>query len=311
MNNFADRLLTSIKQRSSYLVAGFDPQLEALPAFILKAASAEPSNDGAIYSALMSFHKLALETVQHKVAAVKPNIAFFEQYGLAGLRAFADICKLAKDYKLPVIADIKRGDIGSTAKAYSAAFLGRSNIFGRKEPMFDVDAITVNPFLGFDTIETYFDDCSTYGKGLFVLVKTSNPGSASIQGLSAGESGTVSEHVASWLAERAANFMGSGKYSSLGAVVGATYPGEAKKLRELMPKNLFLIPGMGAQGGSAKDAVAGFGSDKQGGLINISRGLLAGFTDAHCDNSALGAEISKRAEAFNAQVREALVTAAA
>lgn len=306
MSNFANRLLSSIATNNSYIVAGFDPQLDGFPAFILKEASSKATNQDSIYTALMAFHKIALEALHGKIAAIKPNIAFFEQYGLAGLKAFADICQIAKELKLPVVADVKRGDIGSTAKAYSAAFLGRSKCFGRQEPIFDVDAITVSPYLGFDTIETYFEDCQNYGKGLFVLVKTSNPGSASLQSLKVGDSSNVSEHVARWLAEKAPLFLGSSGYSSLGAVVGATYPSEAKKLRELMPKNLFLIPGMGAQGGSAEDAIAGFGADKRGGLINISRGLLAGFGDGVNDASSLALGISRRSHEFNQQVLTAL-----
>lgn len=305
--NFADRLLASIQKNTSFIVAGFDPQLETLPRFILeKAARDGATNEDSIYNALVNFHREALTAVSSQIAAVKPNIAFFEQYGLGGLKAFASICALIREHGLPVIADVKRGDIGSTAQAYSSAFLGQSMAFGKRTAIFDVDAITVNPFLGFDTVETYFKDCKEFGKGLFVLVKTSNPGSASIQGLKdSGTGRSISETVARWLAEHASELQGTCGYSGLGAVVGATYPAEARALRELMPTNLFLIPGMGAQGGTASDSVAGFSPKKSGAIINISRGLLGSLNDC-VDAASLRALISERAGIFNKQISEAL-----
>lgn len=306
--NFADTLIHSIEKNKSFIVAGFDPQLDTFPKFILEEAAAKTNNnDDAVFHALFHFHILAIEALSGSIAAVKPNIAFFEQYGLAGLLAFAHICRILRERNIPVIADVKRGDIGSTAKAYSSAYLGRSNIFGKASPIFDVDAITVNPYLGFDTVETYFDDCKEFGKGLFVLVKTSNPGSASIQGIESVKSkSTISETVAAWLAEKSQLLMGESGYSSLGAVVGATYPDEARALRKLMPKNFFLIPGMGAQGGSAQDAVAGFSSSQSGALINISRGLLGSIPATVTDAGMLAALIRERNTQFNSQISAAL-----
>jgi orotidine-5'-phosphate decarboxylase len=202
---------------------------------------------------------------------------------------------------------VKRGDIGSTAKAYSAAYLGRNKFQGRSIPAFDVDAITINPYLGFDTVETYFDDCVAYGKGLFVLVKTSNPGSAALQNLKGRDSSrSVCEEVAVWLGEKAELLKGDSGYSSLGAVVGATYPAEAKALRTLMPRNFLLIPGMGAQGGSAEDAVAGFSDEKSGGIINISRGLLGGLSGKVHSAGEMKELIRSRADEFNGQIAAAL-----
>lgn len=308
MANFADRVISAVQGKKSFIIAGFDPQIETFPKFLLEnAAKSAKTTEDLVYTALMDFHRLALTAVHEQVAAVKPNIAFFEQYGLAGLRAFADIVLLIKEHKLLVVADVKRGDIGSTAKAYSAAYLGKSSAFGRAVNTFDVDAITVNPFLGFDTVETYLDDCREFGKGLFVLVKTSNPGSAALQGIEAKQSGhSVSESVAAWLGEKAELLRGSTGYSGLGAVVGATYPDEARKLRTLMPRNLLLIPGMGAQGGSAKDAVAGFSSEGSGALINISRGLLGGLPANVVDDASLVSAVKARAIEFNSQITAAL-----
>ncbi|MBN8550391.1 MAG: orotidine-5'-phosphate decarboxylase [Deltaproteobacteria bacterium] len=305
--NFADRLIQSIQRNKSFIVAGFDPQLETFPRFILEEAAAKTANsEDAVFQALLRFHAIAIEALSGVVSAVKPNIAFFEQYGISGLLAFSHICKMLKEREVPIIADVKRGDIGSTAKAYSAAYLGRAAVFGKPTAMFDVDAITVNPFLGFDTVETYFDDCKEYGKGIFVLVKTSNPGSATLQGIQSNSGKTISESVAQWLGEKAEQFVGTSGYSSLGAVVGATYPDEARALRKIMPKNFLLIPGMGAQGGSAQDAVAGFSTQKSGALINISRGLLGSIPATITDSPALGLLIRNRALEFNAQVAAAL-----
>jgi orotidine-5'-phosphate decarboxylase len=184
--------------------------------------------------------------------------------------------------------------------------LGQSNIFGKRSPVFDVDAITVNPYLGYDTIETYFDDCKEFGKGIFVLVKTSNPGSASIQGIQTAAGRTISESVATWLGEKAELFVGTSGYSSLGAVVGATYPDEARDLRKFMPKNFFLIPGMGAQGGSAEDAVAGFSAQKSGALINISRGILGNLPKTLVTNQDLANLVRTRVADFNNQISRAL-----
>ena len=277
---FADRLHQSIKRSKSVLVAGFDPVLDDFPKFILEEAGKKSSNsEELIYLALTSFYQISLDAVADSVAAIKPNIAFFEQYGVGGIRAFASVCSMIKEKKLPVIADAKRGDIGSTATAYSAAFLGRSNIAGKKTSIFDVDALTVNPFLGFDTLEPFLNDCREYDKGIFVLVKTSNEGSAAIQGLKAGDSGkTISEQVAQHLASLASQLMGDCGYSGVGAVVGATWPKEAALLREIMPKNYFLIPGFGAQGGSTSDAQAGFakegGGNVGGAVVNASRAIF-------------------------------------
>lgn len=317
--SFADRLQASIERSHSFIVAGFDPRIEDFPQFLLQATKSRYSQtDELIYAALVDFYALALQALAPSVAAVKPNIAFFEQYGLAGLRAYGEVIRMAKQHGLPVIADAKRGDIGNTAAAYSAAFLGRSRIFEVEFSVYDADALTVSPFLGFDTLEPFFKDCQQYGKGIFVLVKTSNPGSSAIQGRStqtagkpSGDPANVSETIAVWLASRAEGLMGQCGYSGLGAVVGATFPDEARQLRRLMPSNIFLIPGMGAQGGSAADAVAGFaqgasGKDRGAAVINLSRGLFSasGFSGANAQ--AWVEELQKRAAKFNAEIWQAL-----
>jgi len=306
MNTCADKFQQSIDSNGSHLVAGCDPVIEKLPSFIIEGAQTKARTDSEFFErALRDFCEVFVSAIAGRVAATKPNIAFFEQYGLAGLSAFSSLCESLHAHKVPVIIDAKRGDIGSTAAAYSAAFLGHSKVLGRQASAFYCDALTVNPYLGFDTLEPFLKDCKEYGKGIFVLVQTSNPGAKDLQGLRVG-SESVSDHVARWIAKTAEALRGSCGWSGLGAVVGASYPEDARRLRELMPESFFLIPGLGAQGASARDSVAGFGirNDKRGGaLINVSRGLLEGSANSADELRSL---IMKNAMSFNGQIRDAL-----
>lgn len=313
MTIFADRLQSSIERSKSYITAGFDPVLESLPPFILEEAQQKClSDEDAIIYALRTFYGSALEEIHTSIAAVKPNLAFFEQYGLAGIRAYVYICDLIRNYNLPVIADAKRGDIGSTAQAYSRAYLSESNVFGTKKRGFDADALTVNPYLGFDTVEVYLKDCIEYGKGIFVLVKTSNPGSKHIQDLIIAKSNAlVNEQVATWINENADKLLGQCRMSGLGAVVGATYPEEAANLRKLMPSSFFLIPGMGAQGGTAESASKGFASlssEKMdaASIINISRGIFSDLPAECKDITSLKAIIGQRVKEYNLAIQSVL-----
>lgn len=304
---FADRLQSSIAKSHSHLVAGCDPIIDTFPAFLIEEAEKQSlTDDDFIERVLSSFCELLLSAVDGQVAAVKPNIAFFEQYGIPGVKAFSRFCQVASTMGLLVIADAKRGDIGSTAEAYSAAFLANRSVKGRKVRGFQADALTVNPYLGFDTLEPFLRDCKEYEKGIFVLVQTSNPGAAAMQGLVADGVG-VREHVARWLANRAQDLLGACGWSGVGAVVGASYPDEARMLRALMPTNMFLIPGLGAQGAGAQDSVAGFGElagVRGGGIINVSRGLVAGVANTSDELVSL---ISSNVERFNCQIRDALI----
>ena len=277
MEMFADKVQASAARTGSFLVAGCDPVVENLPRCILAAAEKRASTDVQFFEyALRSFCELFVAAVAERVVAVKPNIAFFERHGVVGVQVFADLLTSLKEHGVPTIIDAKRGDIGSTATAYSAAFLGSETVCGRKIEAFEGDALTVNPYLGFDTLEPFIEGCCARGKGICVLVQTSNQGSKDVQGLRADGHG-VSEHVAAWLGRHAERLQGTCGWSGLGAVVGAPYPDDARRLRALMPRNVFLIPGLGAQGAPASDAVAGFGSLNGvpgGALINVSRGLL-------------------------------------
>ncbi len=304
---FSERLQEAIESTGSVLLAGCDPVLTSLPGFLQNdAATGAFTDEQYVEYVLDAFVDIFIAGVAGRVAAIKPNIAFFEQFGLCGVRAFARMCAKARARQLLIILDAKRGDIGSTAAAYSNAYLGRASVRGRKMAGFDCDAVTVNPFLGFDTLEPFVNDCITYGKGIFVLVQTSNPGAHDLQGVTC-DGITVSERIANWLHDHAESLRGDSGWSGLGAVIGATYPEQAKNLRRLMPTNIFLIPGFGAQGAQAAEAVAGFGHTMEGkpggAIVNVSRGLLNGSASTHDEFVAL---IAKNATALNAQLIAAL-----
>lgn len=287
---FATRLARSIARTGSILCAGFDPTLEQIPDFFSAPHKAAVSTEEYLFQVLRDYYTAALAVIADKVGCIKPNIAFFEQFGIGGLRALQVISNTAAERGIPVILDAKRGDIASTAEAYCRAYLQPHQAHGRPIDQIHADALTMNPFLGFDTVRTFLSVCKDNGRGLFVLVKTSNPGSADIQGLrTQGEfhggknaeqnapssAPLVMERIGQLLHTEGEALRGENGFSGLGAVVGATYPDEARALRAIMPDTLFLIPGYGSQGGAASDAVSGFCPRRaSGGIVNISRGLF-------------------------------------
>ncbi len=293
--SFADYLENSIASKKSLIVAGFDPRPDAIPQCFHQEASKENSDEEFIYKLFSSFHSFALETLAPNIAAIKPNLAFFEAYGMGGLRAYKQLCSEARNLKLPIIADAKRGDIGSTAQAYAEAFLSGNKISNRSYHDFQVDALTINPFLGFDTLEVFLKVAEQHGKGLYVLVKTSNPGSGDLQNLIV-DNKSISARLAEWVAKNADRLKGSNGLSAIGAVVGATYPEEAKALRKLMPDSLFLVPGYGAQGGSASEAVQSARPDRRGIIVNMSRGLLGSFKQLTAEADQLKLELQTLAD---------------
>lgn len=268
----ADLINKLIIEKNSILVAGFDPRIENLPKFII------PNNilsEIEIHNILSTFYISAIPVISPYVACIKPNIAFFERYGIGGLRAYRDICVEAHNHGLIVIADIKRGDIGSTAESYAEAFLSNSPL------SFYSDLITINPFLGFDTLKVFIDAAKKYDKGLFVLVRTSNSGCCDLQDVKDQTTGqNISQKVASFINSHADELLGECGMSALGSVLGATSPIEAEVLRNLMPKSIALVPGFGAQGGTASDAlsVSLTGSDI---LVNASRGIFSDFSNCN------------------------------
>lgn len=313
MTTFADRLHNRIDSCGTVLVAGLDPRTDQIPQFILAEADKVTStSEDFVYESLFRYYQKSLLLLAEEVPAVKPNIAFFEQYGLGGVRAFSSLCSLARELKLLVVGDCKRGDIGMTAEAYARAYLSPRSFHGRLTTSFQVDALTVNPFLGFETLEPFISCCEEAGGGLFVLVRTSNPGSGDIQKLRLNGSSdlTVSGHLADWIGQHAQRLKGQCGLSGLGAVVGAQYRQEAEQLRSLMPNSYFLIPGFGAQGASGEDAAAVLGA-RRVGLINASRALFhdiyqEGTHPATVDESTWLRLFSEQLQSVKRQVANAL-----
>ncbi len=257
MTNFADRLVGAIRSKGSPCVVGLDPRIDEMPDF-QTADLRTRFDEGALRAAISGYHERIIDIVTPLVPAVKLQIAFYEQYGIAGMLAFRDTIEIARDRRLIVLVDAKRNDIASTAEAYANTYLGATSVLGTKNPQFDVDAITVSPFLGRDSLEPFVRACREYGKGIFVLVKTSNPGSADVQDQITARSETISHTISHLVDDLGRETRGSSGYSSVGAVVGATFPGEARALRSRMPNAIFLVPGYGTQGGGAANAASGF-----------------------------------------------------
>lgn len=276
MQLFSERVDHAIRTRKSILVSGVDPDIGSFPQSILDAAEKQSSNDEDFFRlAIEIFYLPALERIANQVAAVKPNLGFFEQYGIGGLRAFKEIVSWCRNHGVLVIADAKRGDIGSTAAAYANAYFGSRVVAGRTINSFSVDALTINPFLGFDTVEPFIAQAERHGTGLFLMVRNSNPGSADIQGIIDSKRNVdVSTIVARWIHEQGIRLSREGALSGLGAVVGATYPEELRRMREQMPRTLFLVPGYGAQGGTAADISQAQAAHGNGILVNSSRGVF-------------------------------------
>ncbi len=271
-----NRLVQNIKRTNAPIVVGLDPMLNYIPEHVQKKAFAEfgETLEGAA-EAIWQFNKEIVDKTYDLIPAVKPQIAMYEQFGIPGLMAFKKTVDYCKEKGLVVIGDIKRGDIGSTSAAYAVGHVGRVQVGERSYAPFDEDFVTVNPYLGSDGVDPFIKVCKEENKGIFVLVKTSNPSSGEFQdqlvnGRPLYE--LVGEKVAAW----GEAHMGE-DYSYVGAVVGATYPEMGKVLRKIMPKAYILVPGYGAQGGKGKDLVHFFNEDGLGAIVNSSRGIIAAY----------------------------------
>ncbi len=271
-----DRLIERIKETGAPIVVGLDPMLRFIPEGILRDAFGKYGETPAgAAEAVWQFNRAIVDEICDLVPAVKPQIAMYEQFGTAGVEAFARTVGYCHEKGLLVIGDVKRGDIGSTSAAYAAGHLGKVQIGSNLCAGFDEDFATVNPYLGSDGIEPFLKVCREEKKGIFVLVKTSNPSSGEFQDrLTDGRPlyELVAEKVAAW----GETCMGE-TYSRVGAVVGATYPEMGAALRLLMPKTYILVPGYGAQGGKGKDLAAFFNEDGLGAIVNSSRGIIAAW----------------------------------
>lgn len=274
MENAMDKLIDKIKQMDNPTVIGLDPRYNMIPECITKKY--DKTIKGAC-EAILEFNKQLIDATYDIIPAVKPQIAFYEMFGTDGIEVFSKTCKYAKEKGMIVIADIKRGDIGSTAEGYSNAYLGKTPLENIEEAIFDVDFVTLNPYLGIDGIKPFIEDCKKYGKGVFIIDKTSNPSSGELQDLKLENGKTIYEEVASLIENWGEDLRGEYGYSSVSSVVGATYPEQLQSLRKLAPHTFFLIPGYGAQGGKAEDIALGFDKNGIGGIINASRSLMCAY----------------------------------
>lgn len=282
-----NKLCEKIKKTNAPIVVGLDPMLSYVPDHIKAAAFAEYGETlkGAA-EAIWQYNKGIIDATYDLIPAVKPQIAMYEQFGIEGLIAFQKTVEYCQQKDLVVIGDIKRGDIGSTSAAYATGHLGKVAVGSQTYSAFNEDFITVNPYLGSDGIHPFLDVCKEEKKGMFILVKTSNPSSGEFQDrLIDGK--PLYEHVAEKVAAWGEEHMGD-SYSYVGAVVGATYPEIGKVLRKVMPKSFILVPGYGAQGGKGADLVHYFNEDGLGAIVNSSRGIIAAYKQEKY--AAFGAE---------------------
>lgn len=272
-----DQLVANIKKTNAPVVVGLDPMLSYIPEYIMEKAIQEQGETlEAASAAIWEYNKGIIDATYDLIPAVKPQIAMYEQFGIPGLEAFKKTVDYCKEKGLVVIGDIKRGDIGSTSTAYAVGHLGKVQIGSKKIAGFEEDFVTVNPYLGTDGVKPFVDVCKEENKGIFVLVKTSNPSSGEFQDQEINGRPLyeiVGSHVAKWGQEA----MGQCGYSQVGAVVGATYPEMGEVLRGIMPKTYILVPGYGAQGGTADSLRPYFNEDGLGAIVNSSRGILCAY----------------------------------
>jgi len=293
-STFGDRVAAAVDAKRSQLLVGLDPNPELLPVelrgdiYRSRASAAD---------AVERFCRGLIDAVAPYVVGVKPQLAYFETLGADGLRAFEDVCEYARAAHLLVLADAKRGDIGSTARAYADAYLEE-----REDRPPPVDALTVNPYLGADSIEPFVAACRRSGSGIFCLVKTSNAGSADIQDAALSDGRRVWQHVAELVATWGEDLVGERGLSSVGAVVGATYPRAIAEARKLMPQAILLLPGVGAQGGTPADVARAFTSGPASALVPVSRAVIYAFR-------VDGADWRKAAAAEAARLRGEVWTA--
>ena len=304
--NMMDNLIKKIKEKNSPIVMGIDPRYEIIPDVIkLKYPK---DMDGFAKSAVEFAQKL-IDATYDIIPAIKPQLAYFEMMGPEGLRAFKEIVDYAKSKDLIVIADAKRGDIGTTSQGYANTFLGETTLNDYKEKIYDTDFVTVNPYMGTDCVKPFIEDSKKYGKGVFVLVKTSNKSSGELQDLKLENGNKVYEQVATLVEEWGKDLIGEYGYSSVSAVVGATYLEQLKEIRKLAPHTFFLIPGYGAQGGKAEDIALGFDENGLGGIVNASRSLISAYKSDRWKEIYKEEEFEKATRAEALRMREELMNA--
>jgi orotidine 5'-phosphate decarboxylase len=290
-----EKLVERIKKLEAPIVVGLDPTLNFVPGFLLdKAVNEKGETLEAAADAIFEFNKKIVDAVYDLIPAVKPQIAMYEQFGIPGLMAFKKTLDYCHEKGLLVIGDAKRGDIGSTSTAYAIGHIGKVKVGSTEIAPFDEDFLTINPYMGSDSVVPFVEECKKYDKGLFILVKTSNPSSGEFQDQKVGKKAVyelVGKKVDEWGAELIKN-----GYSDVGAVVGATYPEMGEVLREIMPKAYILVPGYGAQGGTAAELKPFFNKDGLGAIVNSSRGIIAAYKqDKYAEYGAEGFAEAARA----------------
>ena len=290
-----EKLVEKIKKLEAPIVVGLDPTLNFVPKFILdKAINEKGETLEAAADAIFEFNKKIVDEIYDLIPAVEPQIAMYEQFGIPGLMAFKKTLDYCHDKGLLVIGDAKRGDIGSTSTAYAIGHIGKVKVGSTEIAPFDEDFLTINPYMGSDSVVPFVEECKKYDKGLFILVKTSNPSSGEFQDQKVGKKAVyelVGKKVDEWGAELVKN-----GYSDVGAVVGATYPEMGEVLREIMPKAYILVPGYGAQGGTAAELRPFFNKDGLGAIVNSSRGIIAAYKqDKYAEYGAEGFAEAARA----------------
>ena len=311
MKNIADVLNEKITKMKSPIVVGLDPVLKEIPNCYKEKYENEKDRFKAVGNILLDFNKDIIDAIHNIVPAIKPQLAFYEMYGHNGIWAFEQTVKYAKSKEMVVVADGKRNDIGNTISAYAKAYLGKVDVGNGEElESVNVDFLTVSPYLGADTLTPFVEECIKSNKGIFVLVKTSNPLNEYIQDVVDENGMKIHEKVAKYVQEQADTFVGESGYSPIGAVVGATYPEQAVTLRKIMPKSIFLVPGYGAQGATAKDICNCFDENGLGAIVNSSRGIIFAYKNKYkkeeCTKDEYRKTVTEAAENMRQSIIEAL-----
>jgi orotidine-5'-phosphate decarboxylase len=303
---FGERFQARCAQARVPICVGLDPRLDRIPALVREWALARSSSrDEAVRRAIARFHELAIAAVADLVPAVKLQLAFYEQYGIAGLLALRDTIEAARRAELLVIADGKRNDIPSTAEAYARAYLGRTDMFGEPSPAFEADALTVNPYLGWDSLVPFAEAARVHGTGAFILAHTSNPSAIDLQEIHDGAS-PIYLRVAELIARLGNEFFPEGRFSSVGAIVGCTYPGAAAAIRRSIPRSPIVVVGFGAQAGALVGCLACFTEQGDGALVNASRSLTYDRTADPTSEDDLMATIRRATESLGKELTAAL-----
>ena len=308
--NFSYRLGKAIKDKNNPSVLGLDPKLEYIPESIKEECRQQVDNAfQAAARSILEFNKRLIDATCDIIPAIKPQVAYYEMYGIEGLWALEETIAYGREKGLIVIADGKRNDIGPTAEAYSMAFLGKTDIFGKACRAFNADALTVNAYLGIYAIKPNIGDCMNENKGIFVLVKTSNPSSGQLQDMKLEDGRRVYEMMADLVRDWGDSLIGGNGYSPVGAVVGATYPEQLKILRKRMPNSWILVPGYGAQGGGAKDVAPAFDKNGLGAIVNASRSLMCAYRLDRWKDQFTHEEFAEAARAEAIRMRDDILSA--